>query len=81
MWMWYNDYYDDDGDHWDNDDDEEKFFEWYDGYKKRKAQEISIKKEFTPIAWHLPRYWDWCISKDEKKRNRKMMEVNRLFCI
>ena len=76
-----DDYYDDDGDHWDNDDDEDKFFEWYDGYKKRKAQKTSIKKELTPIAWHLSRYWDWCISEDEKKRNRKMMEVNRLFCM
>ena len=34
MWMWYDDYYYDDGDHW-NDDDEDKFFEWYDGFKKR----------------------------------------------
>ena len=27
MWMCYDDYYDDDGDHWD-DDDEDKFFEF-----------------------------------------------------
>ena len=26
MWMWYDDYYDDDGDHLNNDED--KFFEW-----------------------------------------------------
>ena len=32
MWMWYDDYYYDDGDHWDNDDDEHKFFEWNEGY-------------------------------------------------
>ena len=32
-YMWYDDYYDDDGDHGD-DDDEDRFFEWYDGYKK-----------------------------------------------
>ena len=32
--MWYDDCYDDDGDHWDNGNDEDKFFEWYDGYKK-----------------------------------------------
>ena len=68
MWMWYDDYYDDDGDHWDNDDDEEKFFEWYDGYKKRKAQKASITEELLPIAWHPLRYWDWCMSEDEKKR-------------
>ena len=42
--MWYDDYYDDDGDHWDNDDDEEKLFEWYDGYKKRKVQKQRLRK-------------------------------------
>ena len=25
-------------------------FEWYDGYKKRKAQKTSIKEELLPIA-------------------------------
>ena len=55
MWMWYDDYYDDDGDHWDN-DDEDKFFEGYDGYKKRKAQKASIEKELMPIVWHPSRY-------------------------
>ena len=33
MWMWYDDY-DDDADHWDNENDEDKFFEWYNVYKK-----------------------------------------------
>ena len=41
--IWYDDYYDDGGFHWDN-DDEDKFFEWYDGYKKRKAQKAKIEK-------------------------------------
>ena len=35
--MWHDDYCDDDGDHWNDDDDEDKYFEWYNGYKKRKA--------------------------------------------
>ena len=56
MWMWYDDYYD--GNHWDNDDDEDKFFEWYDGYKKRKVQKAKIKEELLPITWHPSRYWD-----------------------
>ena len=56
--MWYDDYYDDDGGHWD-DDDEDKLFESYDDYKKRKAQKASIKEELLPIAWHISRYWDW----------------------
>ena len=28
--MWYDDYYDDNGGHWDDDNDKDKFFEWYD---------------------------------------------------
>ena len=51
MWMWYEVYYYDDADHWDNENDEDKFFEWYDGYKK-KAQKASIKEELLPIACH-----------------------------
>ena len=54
--VWYDDYYDDDGGHWDDDDDEDKFFGWYEGYKKRKAQKVSIKKELLSIAWHPSRY-------------------------
>ena len=49
--LWY-----DDGDHWDDDNDEDKCFEWYDGYKKRKAQKDSGKEELMPIAWHPSRY-------------------------
>ena len=60
VYMWYNDsdYYD---------DDEDKFFKWYNDYKKRKAQKVSIKEELLPIAWHPSRWWDWCVSEDEKR--------------
>ena len=51
----------------DDDDDEDNFFKWYDGYKKRKAQKTSIKEEFLSIDWYPSRYWDWCISEDEKR--------------
>ena len=64
--MWYNNYYDDGGDHWD-DDDEDKFFEWCEGYKKRKAQKASIKEELLPITWHPDRVKDWCMPEDEKR--------------
>ena len=26
-----------------------------------------------PAAWHLNRWWDWCMSEDEKK------EINAIF--
>ena len=69
--MWHHGYYDDDDNHWDA-DNEDKFFEWYDGYKKRKAQKASIKKELIPIAWHPSRHWDWCMSEDKKKETEKL---------
>ena len=64
MLMWYDD-------HWDN-DDEDKFFECNDGYKKRKAQKASIKEELMPIAWHPSRWWDWCMPEDKKKETEKL---------
>ena len=54
------------------DDDEDKFFGWYDGYQKRRSQKAQIKKELIPIAWHPSRYWDWCMSEDEKKETEKL---------
>ena len=31
---------------------DEKFFEWCDGNKKRRAQKAQIKEELMPIAWN-----------------------------
>ena len=45
---------------------------WYEGYQKRKAQKAQIKKELMPIAWHLSRWWDWCVPEDEKKDKEKL---------
>ena len=56
----------DDSEYCDDDDDEDNSFKWYNGYKKRKAQKASIKEELMHIAWHPSRYWDWCMSEDEK---------------
>ena len=78
MWIWYDDdYYYDDGNHWDNDDDENKFFEWYNGYKKRKAQKANIKEELLPIQQD----GEIGVCQKRKKRDRKIMEVNRGFFI
>ena len=72
--MWYDDYYDDDGDYWGNDDNEDKFSGWYNGYQKRKAQKAKIKEELLPIAWHPNHVWDWCMPRDEKKEIEKLWE-------
>ena len=60
----------------DSDDwhDDNEIIEWYKGYKKRKAQKASIKKELMPIAWHLSRWWDWCMPEDEKQETEKLWE-------
>ena len=59
--IWYDD------DYWYHDDE---LMKWYEGYKKRKTQKAKIKEELIPIAWHPSRWWDWCMSEDEK-RDRK----------
>ena len=47
-------------------------YEWYSGYKKQKAQKVSIKEELLPVAWHSSRYWDWWMSEDEKQQIEKL---------
>ena len=47
--VWYDD------DYWYDDD---QMIEWYDSYKKRKAQKAKIKEELLPIAWHPDRVMD-----------------------
>ena len=51
--------------------DDDGLIERYDGYKKPKAEKVSIKEELMPIAWHPSRWWDWCGPEDEKKREKK----------
>ena len=59
---------------WDDNDDwyDNKLIERYNGYKKRKAQKAKIKEELLPIAWHSSKYWDWCMSEDEKQEREKL---------
>ena len=61
------DHWDDDGGHWDD-----KFFEQYDGYKKRKAQKAQIKKELMAISLHPSRWWDWRMSEEKKKETEQL---------
>ena len=72
--MWYDDSK--------YDDDEGNFLKWYDRYKKYKAQKASIKEDLMPITWYPSRCWDWCVSEDENKRNRKILATNMdFFCV
>ena len=50
--------------------DDDEVIGWYDGYQKRRAQRAKIKEELMPIAWHPSRWWDWCMSEEEKKERK-----------
>ena len=43
---------------------------WHSRFKQYKACEKNISKELMPEAWHPTRWWDWCMSKDKKKKER-----------
>ena len=45
---------------------------WHENYQRRKAQKASIKDEVMPIAWHPSRWWNWCVSEDEKNETEKL---------
>ena len=36
-------------------------------FRKRKALKKELSEELMPVAWHLDRWSDWCMSEDEKK--------------
>ena len=46
---------------------QDKEEEWFEGFKRRKAQRLKIKEELLPVTWHPDRVFDWCFSEDEKK--------------
>ena len=43
---------------------------WHIKFEKRKTLEKELNEELMSVAWHSSRWWDWCVSEDEKKRNR-----------
>ena len=52
---------------------DDQAIEWSEGYKlRRKAQKAKIKEELLPIDWHPSRWWDWCMSEDEKSDGEKL---------
>ena len=50
----------------------DKLIEWRNDYKKDNAQKAEIKEELMAIAWHLSRWWDWCMPEDEKERIKEI---------
>ena len=69
VYMWRDQYYDDAGGYWvaRGDDKEDNFFEFYDGYQKRKTQKAQIKEKLLPTAWQQSKWQDWRVPEDKKK--------------
>ena len=53
---------------WNDCCNDDEIIEWFEGYKKRKAQKAKMKEELLPIAWHPSCVMEWCMSEDEKRR-------------
>ena len=70
VYMWYDDYCDDYGDYWVTEsDDQNKFFKWYDGYKKRRLRRHKLRKNFCPL---LGIHQDGGIDVCQKTRKKKL---------
>ena len=46
---------------------------WRNKFKQHKACKKEINKELMPAEWHLTRWWDWCLSEDEKKETEPFL--------
>ena len=53
--------------HYDDDYCNDELIEWHKGHQKCKAQKAKIKEDLLPIASHLNRVMDCCMSEDEKR--------------
>ena len=40
---------------------------WHIKFEKHKALKKELTEELMPVAWHHNRWWDWCMSEDQKK--------------
>ena len=58
---------------WDDDYcNDDVYIKWYNGYQKRKAPKEKIEEVLMHIAWHLLRWWYWCLDKDKEKETEKL---------
>ena len=44
-----------------------------------KNGKLKRHKYLMPIIWHPSRWWDWCMSEDEKKETEKLWDKYRPF--
>ena len=46
---------------------------WHSKFEKRKELKKKLNEELMSVAWHLKRWWNWCVSENEK------MEIDSVF--
>ena len=44
-----------------------RFLAWHIEFRKRKELKKELSEELMPVARHPDRWWDWCMSEDEKE--------------
>ena len=59
-----------------------RFLAWHSKFEKCKALRKESNEKLIPIAWHPKRWWNFCMSEVDKKRNRTSFYwVMLLVCI
>ena len=46
---------------------------WHIKFKKCKPLKKKLSEELMPVAWHPKRWWNFCISKDKKKKEEPIL--------
>ena len=58
---------------WCGDDDHcnyDGLIKWHMDIKNGRLKKAKKKRRALTIAWHLSRGWDWCVSENEKKKQK-----------
>ena len=50
----------------------DEIIEWYKRHKKLRTQKAKIKEKLLLIAWHPSRWWELCMSEEEKSDSGKL---------
>ena len=46
---------------------------WHIKFKKCKPRKKKLSEELMPVAWYPKRWWNFCISKDKKKKEEAIL--------
>ena len=46
---------------------------WHIKFKKCKPLKKKLSEELMPVVWYPKRWWNFCISKDKKKKEEPIL--------